>query len=454
MKKLGLPLFYGAFAFSFFAAPSFAAAAAREAGVAEKTAHPSRLEKLREEGNVYGFRIELEKLLAEPAKDFFSVMENFFNSNRRRKAFQSMALSLHSTLSEDLIMDKVSQKAKSFAFEEITLGHVLTPPLGKTDRHGLTPSAAAARAGNPSAAALFRKYEAADHEIYEGQKDTPTVWEQNPEIYPAKEDSPLRRLPFTPLEKTAVGRALLNGDLMGFVIALDDLYKGPAWKVLALLHSRETKTRKTVFHLLAEAKFPAADAQDRKFAADRIMKNMAKNADASGFGGETVVQSTAKILDLIDKVTEARAKNRLSRQESEEYLFSLVEEDKTLSGKKEREIFLKAVAMLMEVYPPPSKDQVEFQAAEALERLIETVVPREDMIGFRKDKAQAEATHIQAMLFTGTASALSLVSSVAAYGMDQNIIGSGLAVLSGWTLMRCRRVFKSYKKIKEDGVPP
>ena len=451
MKKLGLPLFYGAFAFSFFAAPSFAAAAAREAGVAEKTAHPSRLEKLREEGNVYGFRIELEKLLAEPAKDFFSVMENLFNPKRRSKAFQSMSRSLHSTLSEELIMDKISQKAKSFAFEEIALSHVLTPPLGKTDRNGLTPAAAAARAGNPSAAALFRKYEAADHEIYEGQKDTPTVWEQNPEIYPAKEDSPLRRLPFTPLEKTAVGRALLNGDLMGFVIALDDLYKGPAWKVLALLHSRETKTRRTVFHLLAEARFPEREPLSREDAAEKVMKRLYEEESANGMSESIpVARATLKIFNLIDQVNDAMKNRRLSHKETEEYLLSLTKEDKGFFSRKD---FLKAYVILEEAFPP-SKEQNEFRAAKALERLIETVVPREDMIGFRKDKTQAEAVHIQAMLFTGTASALSLLASITAYGMDQNIIGSSLAVLSGWTLMRCRRVFKSYKKIKEDGVPP
>lgn len=432
----------GAFALSlaFSAAPPAAEASpaeeAREKPPSPFALTPSRLEKLRSEGNIYGFRIELEKLLKEPAKDFFLVTEAFFDPKRRKRSFHSMIPSAHQLAS---LPDEKQPlgKVEAFIFEETALAFFLLPPFGKTDRHGLTPSAAAGRAGNFEAAALFRKYTASDHEIYEGGKET-AVWEKNPGRYPEKEDFVLRRLPQTPLEKTAVGRALLAGDLSGFLKALDNLYEGPAWKSIALLHSRETKTQKTVFHLLAEARFPAPEIPDADTLADMFFETLNKEI---GKDEPPPVKIKSELSKAIQQINAAAAGKP---SQVEELVASQLERRGNLSEKQQK-AFLKAWRKILDFYS--AQRQPDAKAVKAFENMIETIVPH-GLSAFRKAESAAESIHIKAISFAGMAGALSLASSIAAFGMDQNIIGSGLAVLAGWNISRCRAHFKSYKSLK------
>ena len=188
-------------------------------------------------GDVYTFRIELEKLLHEPAKDFFMVMETLF-LRQTKKDFNPQT-------HHKQIIDAAGEALK---IELQALLYALIPNLGKKDERGRRPLQSAMAAENPEIYRLLTRYRHFNYDLFEWKGQS--VWDRRPKIH--KEDIIWTRLPSLALEETALAQALIVGDSEGFHQALRELYEGPAWKVFVILHSRINKTGETLFHLAAK----------------------------------------------------------------------------------------------------------------------------------------------------------------------------------------------------------
>ena len=398
----------------------------------------SRLEKQRKKGDVSGFRTELETLLQGPARNFFFITENLFDPKRRSKAFAS---TYHLVLlpGRNRFVDSFSDNIKRIVQEEIAMAQVLLPPLGKKDRNGLTPSASGLRSENHAAEALFRLYEEPDHKIY--ASETNTVWEANPEAYPDKEDNLWLKLPHTPLEKTAAGASLLKGDFDGFQKAVTELYEGPAWKVLALFHSRETKTGKTIFHLLAEA---------RPSLSEIVKPTVFAFFKGKGLSNENAERHSLWLSDNIE-ARQRFLKNEdfKAAQMTNHNIYLYLSEINRLSDKERNDL----LGLEESDADKKTADKIiktrQAQAAELFGYLIETVVPS-GLSGIRKDKKQTKAAQAQAMLFNGGAAALSWAGAAGAYEINLYLAGSGLVLAGGYASLRCYRAFKSWKNLKQE----
>ena len=204
---------------------------------ADKTVS-SRLKKALDEGNVYAFRIELEKLLREPAKDFFKVINGL--------SFTSADFA-----NRNEIISSIVKNHEKMQLDTVALGYAVLPPLGRKDGMGRSALQVAARGrSNPEVYEALNRYDHFDFDLYEWKGAS--VWDNHPNIGIDKEDIVWARLPVVKLEETAVAKALLKGDSTGFRFALKELFEGPAYKVISLLHSRIEKTGQTLFHLIAE----------------------------------------------------------------------------------------------------------------------------------------------------------------------------------------------------------
>ena len=213
--------------------PSFAAAPDRPA--------PSPLKRALDKGNAYAFRIELEKLLQKPAENFFEAIRGLHPLD------QGEGFASAGGQNDSVPVMKV--KYKKIYFDMVTLAHALLPALGRKDGNGRMPLQIAARGRkNPDVYEALNRYEHLNHDIYEWRGAS--VWDRYPGM--SREDIVWARLPAIELRKTAAAQALLKGDSKGFQEALQKLYKGPAWKLIAILHSRTRGSGQTLFHLAAE----------------------------------------------------------------------------------------------------------------------------------------------------------------------------------------------------------
>ena len=395
----------------------------------------SLMEKSRKKGDSRGFRMELQKLLEGPAKDFFFVAEKLFDPKRRKKTFSS---TYHFVLlpGHSQVTDSFSDKIKRIVREEAAMAQALLPPLGKWDQNGRTPAAAAARSGNLAAVKLFSLYEAPSHEIYEGEKGA--VWDMNPEMYPAKEDNIWSRRK-TPLEETAAGLALLKGDFDGFLKALSDLYEGPAWEAVALPHSRETKTGKTIFHLLAEARLSLSEII--KPAVLALLKE-------SGMSNEAAEKHSQWLSDNIgERQRLLKNKDFQAAQAASNKIYFYLSEMHALSDDERNDLLsLGEPAANERAAAEKELKRRQAQAAAALENLIEAIVPS-GLSGFWKDQTKTKAAYMKAMLFNGGLAAASFAAGGAAYDINVYMIGTALALTGGYASMRCYRAFKSYKSL-------
>lgn len=319
------------------------------------------------------------------------------------------------------------------------MAQALLPPLGKQDRNGLTPAGAAIHSENHAAAELFRLHEAPNHRIYESEKNT--VWDANPEACPEKENNMWRKFPETPLENTAAGAALLKGDFDGFLKAAADLHKGPAWEVIALLRSRETKTRKTIFHLLAEAR-PSFGEIIRPAVFERLREK--------GLSDESAEQRSQWLSDNISERQRFLKDGAFAaaKQTSDKiYLYlseinELSDNDRNgLLGLKESDADGNTAGKIL--------TERQAQAAELFGNLIETAVPS-GLSGFRKDKEPTKGMYMKAMLSNGSAAALTWGLAAGAYDMGSLAAGSGLALAGGLTSVLCYRAFQSYRRLRRE----
>ncbi len=429
-----------AFAFAF---PSALQAGKIKISDPKTSAALSRLEKSRRKGDLFRFRMELEALLEGPAKKFFFAVENLFDPKRRKKTFSS---TYHLVLlpGRNQFTESFSAQTKSMVAEEIAMAQALLPPLGKRDRDGLTPEAAAVHSENHAAQQLFRLYEAPNHEIYDEAENT--VWGANPAAYPEEEDNIWRKLPETPLEDTAAGSALLKGDFDGFLKAAAKLYEGPAWKVLALLHSRETKTRKTIFHLLAEAR-PSLSEIIRPAVFARLREAGLPEAIAEKHSQQLSEDIGARQQLLKNGDFQAA---RLTSNKIYLYLAEINE----LSDNARNDFLSLEETDADEKTANKIIRERQAQAANLFGNLIETAVPM-GLSGFRKDKEKTKEAYIKAMFVNGTAAAASWGLAAGAYDINMFMAGSGLALAGGLTSVMCYKAFQSYRELRKgEAAPP
>ena len=185
-----------------------------------------------EKKDLYGFRIEMEKLLEEPVPVFFQTLSGF-------------------------MVERVSRDSHTphFTLDFLSLIVAFIPPLGKRDKEGRTAGEVAELLENRAVGSVLLKYgnniNMAKYDLYENEEDD--LWSRLAELYTDtdtdKHDIVWRRLPQIELEETLPAKALLNGDAEEFLIQLKALsHSGPAWRLFAVLHSR-TKNKQSLFHL-------------------------------------------------------------------------------------------------------------------------------------------------------------------------------------------------------------
>ena len=182
-----------------------------------------------EKKDLYGFRIEMEKLLEEPVPVFFQTLSGF--------------------MAERVPGDS---RALHFTLDFLPLIVAFIPPLGKRDKEGRTAGEVAELLENKAVGSVLLEHDnIAKYDLYENEEDD--LWSRLVELYTAtntdKHDIVWRRLPQIELEETLPAKALLNGDAEEFLIQLKALsHSGPAWRLFAVLHSR-TKNKQSLFHL-------------------------------------------------------------------------------------------------------------------------------------------------------------------------------------------------------------
>ena len=238
------------FLFSFFLLCSF------QISAGEKRIPPyTLLDQAVAKGNIHAFRIEIEKLLNDPASDFF----------------QSMAVYMRDGGGFDQHIQRISSRdfssvdpetLKQFLLENTVLSVALSLPLGKKNSDNQSAKHSALFSDNMPVYFLLQEYNnELIHELYgEGAMN---VWSRLFYLSTDIKNIPWYNLPRIHLPDTPSVRALLNGDLKAFQKSWQDLLKGPARDLFALLHSTG-KNGETFFHYAAEFRPKRLQGIDRE----------------------------------------------------------------------------------------------------------------------------------------------------------------------------------------------
>ena len=187
------------------------------------------------EQNPHAVRIELTKMLQDPAEEFSQKIKAVHQQDYQDIFYLVKALeSIRSQL--DLTEQDFSQ-----IVEDITNTLILLlPPLKKQNKAGLTAEDIGKLQGNQAFLQWFRSHKviASNYEFYE-DKSLP--------------EEVIRLLPHVNLEKTALIQALSAEDPKLFLKEIADLKKGPIAHLLGVLHSRSSRGD-TIYTLVAKAK--------------------------------------------------------------------------------------------------------------------------------------------------------------------------------------------------------
>ena len=142
------------------------------------------------------------------------------------------------------------EKTQQFILENVVLLAVLSLPLGKTNKDGLTARHSALFLKNfPVHAVLTTYNNGLVHELYD--EEVMNVRSKISHLYTDAEENPWKQLLKVNLPETPLVRSLLNGDLKAFQRDWQILLAGPARDLFALLHSTG-ENGETSFHYAAE----------------------------------------------------------------------------------------------------------------------------------------------------------------------------------------------------------
>ena len=222
------------FLFSFFLLFSFQAVTGEE-GASGKTL----LHRALAEGNIHAFRIEMEKLLNDPAPDFFKSVAAFLGDG--------------GVLGEHVQITEFKGSTLKFLFDSLVLAAALSFPLEKTNKENLTARDVALSSYNfPLYNVLTAYNNGMVHGLYD-EGTTPSVWSQFSHVGVDidAEENPWKQLPKVNLTETPLVQALVDGDLEAFGREWKTLFKGPSKNLFALLHSRG-ENGETFFHYAAK----------------------------------------------------------------------------------------------------------------------------------------------------------------------------------------------------------
>lgn len=172
--------------------------------------------------SVSSYLMEMENLIKAPAREILEI------SNGGKDLPGS-----------DLFNILIDLNSRRFDYEAWDFLVAFTPPLGKKDREGRTALKVAKDLGNWRIYdTIYRLNNKANFEL--DKNDMTNIWSRN--------------IPIVELEKTEIGKALINSDFETFAREIDRLISSaPAYELLSFLHSR-TSNGETPFHLIAKVK--------------------------------------------------------------------------------------------------------------------------------------------------------------------------------------------------------
>ena len=168
------------------------------------------------------YLIEMENLIKAPAREILEISHG-------EKDLPGSDLF-------NLLIDLNSRRFDHEAWDFLV---AFTPPLGKKDGEGRTALKVAKDSENWRVYdTIYRLNNKADYEL--DKNDVTSIWSRN--------------IPVVELEKTKIGKALIDSDFETFAREIERLVSSaPAYELLSFLHSR-TSNGETPFHLIAKVK--------------------------------------------------------------------------------------------------------------------------------------------------------------------------------------------------------